>query len=101
MVALMMRFFREVCEVLETKFRGVVHIHPHLDAEHAKQFWSKISDIPLTQFNKTQIAVSKASQGKRDTLPLGTFRIVISDVRLKSRITGWIKGVAQWGTGGD
>ncbi len=99
MVALMMRFFREVCGVPEAKFRGVVHIHPHLDAAHAKQFWSKISEIPLTQFNKTQIAVSKASQGKRDTLPLGTFRVVISNVRLKSRITGWIKGVAQWGTG--
>ena len=31
MIALMMCFFRKVCQVPELKFRGVVHIHPHLD----------------------------------------------------------------------
>ena len=96
MIALMMRFFRDVCHVQEQKFRGVVNIHPHLDADRAKEFWSRVSGIPLSQFHKTQIAVSRASQGKKDTLPLGTFRIVVADVRLKSRIDGWIEGVTSW-----
>ncbi len=96
MVRLMMEFFRRVCKVPSQKFRGVVHIHPHLDKENAEQFWSKNSGIPLDQFHSVQLAVSRASKQKRDTLPLGTFRIVISDTRLQSRIKGWIRGIERW-----
>jgi vacuolar-type H+-ATPase subunit H len=96
MIALMMKFFRKVCKVCDHKFRGMVHIHPHLDGKRAEQFWSQVSGIPLAQFHKLQYAQSKASKQKRDTLPLGTFRIVICDVALQSRIKGWIKGIARW-----
>lgn len=97
MIALMMEFFRKVCAVPQEKFRGVVHIHPHLDSKRAEKFWSKVSGIPLTQFHKTQFGVSIASKQKRDTLPLGTFGIIICDTRLQSRIKGWIEGIAKWG----
>lgn len=97
MIALMMHFFRKVCKVPENKFRGIVHIHPHLDKEKAKRFWSKVSGIPIRQFHKTQFGISKASKHKRDTLPLGTFRIVICDTRLLSKIKGWIQGIEKWG----
>lgn len=96
MITLMMKFFRETCKVTETKFRGAVHIHPHLDKEKAEKFWSKISGITLNQFHKTQFGVSKASKHKKDTLPLGTFSIVICDTRLQSRIKGWVKGIENW-----
>lgn len=96
MIALIMKFFREICEVAETKFRGVVHLHPHLNKEKAEKFWSKTSGIPLKQFHKIQYGISKVSKNKRDTLPLGTFTIVICDVRLQSRIKGWIKGLENW-----
>ena len=96
MIRLMMRFFREICKVTESKFRGALHIHPHLDGRKAESYWSEISGIPLKQFHKLQTAVSKASKGKRDTLPLGTFTIVISDVRLRSQIEGWITGIKKW-----
>lgn len=96
MVALMMRFFREVCRVPEKKFRGLVHIHPHLDVQRAEKFWSDISGIPVRQFHKTQFGVSRASKHKRDTLPLGTFRIVVCDTRLKAKIKGWIEGIEKW-----
>lgn len=96
MIALMMHFFRKVCKVPEKKFRGIVHIHPHLNKERAKKFWSEISGIPIRRFHKTQFGISKASKHKRDTLPLGTFRIVVCDVRLLSKIKGWIKGIEVW-----
>lgn len=96
MILLMMSFFRIVCKVREDKFRAIVHIHPHLDSIKAEKFWSNISRIPLKQFHKTQFGISKASKNKRDTLPLGTFRIVICDTRLKARIDGWIKGIRDW-----
>ena len=94
MIRLMMRFFREVCDVDDAKFRGVLHIHPHLDVEAALGFWSSITRIPVSQFYKTQLAVSKASvHHKADRLPKGTFRISISDTRLCCRIKGWIRGM--------
>lgn len=96
MVALMMLFFRKVCKVPEEKFRGVVHIHPHLDKEKAEKFWSEVSGIPVKRFHKTQFGISRASKHKRDTLPLGTFRIVVCDTRLLSRIKGWIQGIGKW-----
>ncbi len=96
MVALMMRFFREICKVPKIKFRGAVHIHPHLDKTKAEKFWSKVSGIPLAQFHKTQFGISRASKHKRDTLPLGTFSIIICDTRLQSKIRGWIEGLGMW-----
>lgn len=96
MIKFMMLFFRKVCNVPETKLRGSVNIHPHLDIEKAIKFWSEISEIPLTQFHKPLLAVSKASKGKRDNLPLGTFRIVISDVYTCSKVKGWIDGIKSW-----
>ncbi|MFH0855622.1 MAG: hypothetical protein V1869_03835 [Candidatus Omnitrophota bacterium] len=96
MVALMMKFFREICKVPKVKFRGAVRINPHLDKIKAEKFWSKVSGIPLTQFHKTQFGISRASKHKRNSLPLGTFNIIICDTRLQSRIRGWIKGLERW-----
>ncbi len=96
MIGLMVQFFKRVCKVPSFKFRGAVHIHPHQNPEKAKKYWSKVSEIPLGQFHKTQIATSIASKNKKDNLPLGTFRIVICDVRLQSRIKGWIEGMKYW-----
>lgn len=99
MIKLMMEFFRKVCRVPENKFRGRVNIHPHLNIKRAEHYWSTISDIPLKQFHRPLIAVSRSSQGKKDSLPLGTFRVVISDVILCSRIKGWIEGISNWSKG--
>lgn len=96
MIKIMMRFFREICNVPETKFRGELNIHPHLNAEKAELYWSKITRVPLGQFHKTQKVSSRSSLGKRETLPLGTFKIVISSTELLCRIKGWIKGFEKW-----
>jgi len=96
MIKLMMLFFRKVCKVPEDRFRGGVYIHPHLDIKKATKHWSGVSSIPLSQFHKPFLAVSKASKGKRDNLPLGTFRIVVSDVYTCSRIKGWIDCLKNW-----
>lgn len=96
MIKLMMLFLIDVCEIARKKIRGRVNIHPHLDIESATRYWSGISGIPTKYFHKPLLAVSKASQQKRKTLPYGTFRIVISDVFLCSRIKGWIEGLKNW-----
>lgn len=96
MIKLMMRFLKDICSVPNGKFRGKVNIHPHLNLVQAQKYWSEISGIPLKQFYKPLLAVSKASKQKRYTLPYGTFRIILSDVSLCSKIKGWIEGLKNW-----
>ncbi len=96
MIKLMKRFLVEICNVPTKKFRGRVNIHPHLDINSAQKYWTKVSQIPLRQFHRPLLAVSKASKQKRKTLPWGTFRIIISDVILCSKIKGWIEGMKNW-----
>lgn len=39
----------------ETKFRVLVHIHEYHNNHQIKTFWSKVSNIPLTQFSKSYL----------------------------------------------
>ncbi len=96
MIKLMMLFLRDVCSIPSAKIRGRVNIHPHLNIKLASKYWSEISGISIKQFHSPLLAVSKASKQKRKTLPYGTFRIVISDVFLCSKIKGWIEGLKNW-----
>ncbi len=93
MIKLMMKFFRKICKVPEAKFRGYIHIHPHLDYRAAEHYWSGLTDIPLKQFFKTYRKMNKASKQKRDTLPFGTMDVYICSTELFLKIQGWTKGI--------
>ena len=101
MISLMMRFLIQVCKVSQDKFRGRVNIYPTLDIKTAERYWSKISGIPREQFHRPLVTVSRASKHKRKTLPYGTFRIIISDVYLCSKMSGWINGLKSWASSSD
>lgn len=38
MIKIMMAFFRQVCGTDEKKFRGYIHIHPHLNHKNAEKY---------------------------------------------------------------
>ena len=94
-IKIMMRFFREICEVQENKFRGHIHTFEHADINKTERYWSKISGIPKNQFFKTYTKPSSASLQKRNTLPFGTFDICICDTRLFLTIKGWIEKIKE------
>lgn len=89
-IEVIMRFFREICDVPEEKFRGHVHTFSHKNADEAVRYWSGISGIPPERFFKTYIKQSSASQKKRDTLPYGTLQVYVHDTKVFFRIMGWI-----------
>ena len=99
MIRVMMKFLKEVCQVPKEKIKGRINIHPHLNIKKAEKFWLRITKISKNNLNKPLLAVSKASKQKKDSLPLGTFNIIICDVVLASRIKGWIKGLTKWAVG--
>ena len=91
----MMDWLREYCSVPEKKFRGSLYLHDNLDEGQAKDFWSKLTRIPLDQFTKTYIVKNKEMRFRRTKHEFGIFRIVISDVCLNRKIMGWISGIFQ------
>ena len=98
-IQIMMKFFKEVCNVPKEKFRGHIHIHSHLNIKEAEKYWSAISLIPLKQFYKTYSKPSISSKGKMDSLPYGTFDIYVCDVKIFLKIMGWIKKISKLNNG--
>jgi transposase-like protein len=65
LIRIMMKFFREICNVPEEKFRGYIHIHEHLDHKKAERYWSQISGITLDKMYATYRKQSISSKGKK------------------------------------
>ncbi|MBU2575667.1 hypothetical protein KKF64_01070 [Patescibacteria group bacterium] len=93
LIEIMMKFFKENCEVPPKKFRGHVYLHTHLDPIKAEKYWSKISRISTKQFFKTSQQHNKASKNKKDSLPYGTFSIYVCNTKLFLKIKGWMESM--------
>ena len=95
MIKIMMKFFRKICKVKEDKFKLLLMAHPNMNIDRSMSFWSDITKLPITQFTKTQIAISKSSKFIRpiDSLQHGTIHIRIYNVAMFYKIIGWIKGL--------
>lgn len=98
LIQMMMRYFKEICEVPDAKFRGHIHTFSHLNAESAENYWSEISGIPKSQFYKTYSKPSVASKGKKDSLPYGTFQIYVCDTKVFLKIKGWVERLTELST---
>lgn len=94
-IKVMMRFFREICDVEEKKFRGHIHIHSHLEKEKAEKYWELVSGIPRAQFFKTYMKPSIASKNKKDSLPYGTFDIYVCNTKLFLQIIAQIEKIKK------
>lgn len=95
MIRIFMTFLRKICKVPEKKFRGYIHIHPHLDYRKAERYWSSVSAIPLNQFYKTYRKPNKSSKNKRNSLPFGVMDVYVCNVELFLTIKGWAEGIFQ------
>ncbi len=91
LVTFMMKWFRECCRVPEAKLKAYLNIHSGQDDISVKEFWSRVTGLPLSQFGKSY--VKKEGTGHRkNRLYRGTVRISICDMNLLWRIHGWIQG---------
>lgn len=91
-IVLLMRFFREILQIEERKFRGGLFLHPGLDKNATLKFWSSLTKIPSNQFNKVYIKPPKSSTGKmHNILYKGTLKIRICDTKKLWRIKGFIE----------
>lgn len=94
MIKFMMNWFREICNVPETKFRIALNIITLHNKKETEKFWSEITEVPLSQFNKT-IVKPTPLKGKRNPSYMGTCNIRMSNKNLFRKIMGWKLGVLE------
>ncbi len=95
MISLMMRWFREICEVPEKKFRIALHVHNLHSRKNIIKYWSEITNIPKNQFHKIYIKPTTLGY-RRNALYNGTCAIVINDRNLFRKIVGWKLGLINY-----
>lgn len=95
MICLMMRWFREICKVPESKFRIALHVHNLHFRNNVKRYWAKLTNVPQKQFQKTYIKKSSLRY-RRNILYNGTCAIVVNDKNLFRRILGWRRGLLEY-----
>jgi len=102
-IRLYMRWLREVCELENENITVAMHLYPDSDESASKQYWSRITSLPSTQFRKTQIdkRIDK-KQLKTGKLQHGTLHVTVASnhnpnkgVRLHRRMMGWIAKVME------
>lgn len=92
-IKFMVDWFRKLCKVPEEKFRCSLYIHDNLDKKKAKEFWSDLINIPLSQFRKSYIVKNNPNRLRKIKHKYGVLRVTISDVNLHRKIMGWISGI--------
>ncbi|PIU37098.1 hypothetical protein COS77_02310 [Candidatus Roizmanbacteria bacterium CG06_land_8_20_14_3_00_34_14] len=55
MIRSYLNLLRESFELDESKFRALVHVHEYHEDIEIKKYWSKITNIPLSQFSKSYL----------------------------------------------
>jgi len=96
MIALFMRFLREILKVPEEWIGGGINIYPQINEKIARNFWSGITKIPPKRFYVTK-QISRASRGIRpsNTLPYGTVAVRVNKRLLFWKIKGYIDGLGK------
>ncbi len=89
MVAVFVRFLREVCGIEKNRLHVTLHHYPdHTDAV-LKKFWSETLDIPLKQFYRSHLHFNTKGSYKKKS-EYGTVSVQYSDVALLRVLNGWI-----------
>lgn len=96
MVALFMRFVREILSVPDSWIGGGINGYPHTDEKKAREFWAQIVKIPPKKFYFTR-RISSASRLKRpkNLLPFGTVSVRIHKRLLFQKVMGYINGLTK------
>ena len=99
MILFILRWFKEIYGVSNDKFSLQVKINKiHKSrVREVENYWSKLTSIPLQQFNKTVLIKSKVKKNYPNFgTHYGTLRITVRQgTKLRRKINGWIEGLTR------
>ena len=87
MIKVFLDFLREVVHIEETRLRVQIQIHEGDDQERLEAFWSELTQIPRSQFNKTIVRPVGKKVGKSN----GTCKIRFVSKEVYLQIEGMLK----------
>lgn len=92
---IMTKYFIEICKTPKNRIHIQLVLHKGISENKAKNYWSRILQIPKKMFYHASYVESKASKGKRpiNTLPYGTVQIAVGKKEVFNKIKGWTLGI--------
>jgi len=87
MIGIFVIFLKKILKVPEEKIRVALILYPDLNEKICKDFWLKVTKIPLNQFHKTQFI-----KGRHPTKRIenGICMIYVSSRMYKEKVRKWI-----------
>ena len=90
MIRIFLRFLREICGVDELRLRIYLYGYSYQDVIELKNYWQRVTNIPLEQFTKPYIREGSLNTSNRK-LPYGLAHVRYNDKKLLEQIRCWIK----------
>ena len=92
MIRLYIKYLTQILNVSKEKIRVELILYPDLNEEQCLMFWSKVTQLPKSQFYKTQFI-----KGRHPThrLSQGICMIILSSRLLKEKFLVWIDLLSQ------
>ena len=91
MIKMIMLFFREIFLVDKLKMKVMVRIGEKGNIGRAEKYWSKITDLPISSFQKTEILKLQDNSKSLERYPNGICRLSVYDVTVRRKIGNCIQ----------
>ncbi len=88
MIVVFIRFLKEILKIPENKIRIGIIIYPDIDENKCLDFWQNITQIPFSQFYKTQVIRGKHPTKRSEQ---GICMVSVCDRMAKEKVGVWIK----------
>jgi len=101
MIRFFVKWLTTICQVPKKNIRLGIHLYPDNDKKKTLEFWRDATNLPNSQFLKTQVDKRNNKKAKKKgKLPFGTAHIYVSSgkeklygYRLYQQIKGWIEAI--------
>jgi hypothetical protein len=97
MVRTFVSFLTHSLQIPKERIRLIMRLYPHINEEKAKRFWSRVTALPSSAFNKSSFLISSSSKNKRpySRLPYGTLQVSVNNTEKFHYLLGLIEGVKK------
>src|SRR3990167_1756493 len=94
MIMLFMQFLRKICRIDETKLRVLLYCYANQNKEYLKDFWSSVTNIPITKFTKPYVREDYKPE-KEGRMKYGLIHIRYYEKKLLLLLWKWRKEIAK------